>query len=165
MQSSLVAGKNAGNFADSVVFCENASRKHLRIQPFADEFPTQASRESIRASREFIPLFRPEQGIWREIDSCALTSKGFSFEDKTISNCLAALLQPTNALGTGRAGCMQMNRGRIQTRINGGDRNRRAALASRRFGAPFQNESSPTDPMEFERAFNFNAVVKNTGWD
>jgi hypothetical protein len=31
-QNSLVAGKNAGNFADSAVFRENTSQKHLRIQ-------------------------------------------------------------------------------------------------------------------------------------
>jgi hypothetical protein len=30
--NSLVAGKNAGNFADSAVFRENTSQKHLRIQ-------------------------------------------------------------------------------------------------------------------------------------
>jgi hypothetical protein len=34
-QSSLAAGKNAGNFAESVAFYENTSRKHLRIQLFA----------------------------------------------------------------------------------------------------------------------------------
>src|SRR5271170_632453 len=31
-QNSLVAAKNAGNFAESALFCENLSRKHLRIQ-------------------------------------------------------------------------------------------------------------------------------------
>src|SRR5271169_6607094 len=66
-----MAGKNAGNFAESAFFCENTFRKHLRIQLFAREFPTRPSREFIRASREFIPPFRREQGIWREIDSCA----------------------------------------------------------------------------------------------
>src|SRR5271154_598012 len=40
-QNSLVVGKNAGNFAELAPFCENPSRKHLRIQAFADEFPTR----------------------------------------------------------------------------------------------------------------------------
>jgi hypothetical protein len=40
-QNSLVAGKNAGNFAESAVIFENPSRKHLRSQLFTDEFPTQ----------------------------------------------------------------------------------------------------------------------------
>jgi hypothetical protein len=55
VQNSLVAGKNAGNFAESAAFCENPSRKHLLIQVFADKFPTQASRELFCARREFIP--------------------------------------------------------------------------------------------------------------
>jgi hypothetical protein len=67
-----VAGKNAGNFADSAFFSENPSRKHLRIQYFAREFPTRSSREFIRASRELISTFRLEQGIWRQIDPRAL---------------------------------------------------------------------------------------------
>jgi hypothetical protein len=33
--NSLVAGKKAGNFADSAVFWENPSRKHMQIQQFA----------------------------------------------------------------------------------------------------------------------------------
>jgi hypothetical protein len=37
--NSLLAGKKAGNFSDSAVFCENPSRKRPRIQPFVDEFP------------------------------------------------------------------------------------------------------------------------------
>src|SRR5271154_6127725 len=44
-QNSLVVGKNAGNFAESAHFCENPSRKHLRIQSFAGEFPTRERRE------------------------------------------------------------------------------------------------------------------------
>src|SRR5271155_642701 len=52
-QNSLVAGKKAGNFFDSAVFCENPSRKHLRIQLFADEFPTQTEQG----------IFLPGQGI------------------------------------------------------------------------------------------------------
>jgi hypothetical protein len=56
--NSLVAGKNAENFADSAVFCEHPSRKHLQMQWFADEFPTQTSRELICASRELIPACR-----------------------------------------------------------------------------------------------------------
>ena len=50
--NSLVAGKNAGNFADLAVFCGNPSRKHMRIQRFANEFPARSSREFIRPSRE-----------------------------------------------------------------------------------------------------------------
>ena len=68
--SSLVAGKKAGNFSDSAV-CENLSRKHLRSQYLAREFPTQTSRELFRARRELFPGLALEQGIWREIDSCA----------------------------------------------------------------------------------------------
>jgi hypothetical protein len=37
---SLLVGKNAGNFGDSAVSCENPSRKHLQIQAPAIEFPT-----------------------------------------------------------------------------------------------------------------------------
>jgi len=44
----------------SIVFFENPSRKHLQIQSFVRDFPTQPSREFIRPSREFIPPFRPE---------------------------------------------------------------------------------------------------------
>jgi len=66
---SLVARKNAGNFAESAVFFENLSRKHLRIQLFANEFPTQTSREFFWQRRELIRAGRDEQGIWREIDS------------------------------------------------------------------------------------------------
>src|SRR5271168_121535 len=50
---SLAAGKKAGNFFDSAVFCENLSRKHQRIQLFADEFPTQTEQG----------IFLPGQGI------------------------------------------------------------------------------------------------------
>src|SRR5271155_2302315 len=56
--NSLVVGKNAGNFADSAVPCEQPSRKLLQMQWFADEFPTHQSREFFRASRELIPLCR-----------------------------------------------------------------------------------------------------------
>ena len=52
-QNSLVAGKNAGNFAKSALFCEHPSRKHQRIQMFADEFPTQTEQG----------IFLPAQGI------------------------------------------------------------------------------------------------------
>jgi hypothetical protein len=50
--NSLVAGKNAGIFADSPFFRESVSRKHPRIQQFAAEFAKRPSRELIRASRE-----------------------------------------------------------------------------------------------------------------
>src|SRR5271170_1383498 len=39
-QDSLVVGKNAGNFVESALFCENPSRKYLRSQSFEDGFPT-----------------------------------------------------------------------------------------------------------------------------
>jgi hypothetical protein len=52
--NSLVAGKNAGNFTDSAPFCEHPSRKHQRIQVFADEFPTQTEQG----------IFLPAQGIF-----------------------------------------------------------------------------------------------------
>src|SRR5271156_2219107 len=52
-QNSLVVGKNAGNFAESAHFCENPSRKHLRIQSFAGEFPTRERREFFGPRREF----------------------------------------------------------------------------------------------------------------
>src|SRR5271163_2119547 len=58
-QNSLVVGKNAENFVESALFCQNPSRKHLRIQSFADEFPT-------RARREFFRCAGNEQGIPRE---------------------------------------------------------------------------------------------------
>jgi hypothetical protein len=38
--NSLLAGKNAGNFADSAAFQVILSRKHLQMQWFADKFPT-----------------------------------------------------------------------------------------------------------------------------
>jgi len=75
--NSLVAGKNAGNFADSAVFCEKPSRKHLRIQEFAEEFHTRASRESIRDSRELILLFVSRQGNERESDPLDATKHLF----------------------------------------------------------------------------------------
>jgi len=71
--NSLLVGKKAGNFADSAFFRESPSRKHLQIQLFRDKFPTQPSRELIRASRELFPPARNLQGIWREIDPPALT--------------------------------------------------------------------------------------------
>ena len=51
--NSLVAGKKAGNFFDSTALCVNPSRKHLRMQWFADEFPTQTEQG----------IFLPGQGI------------------------------------------------------------------------------------------------------
>ena len=52
--NSLAAGKKAGNFAESALFCENPSQKHQRIHAFADEFPTQTSREFFCQRRELI---------------------------------------------------------------------------------------------------------------
>jgi hypothetical protein len=87
---SLVAGKKAGNFAGSAVLCKHPARKLLRIQQFASKFPTQASRESIRPSRELIRHFEPEQGIRREIDPRAaahpISSKAISIAGRTIIN-------------------------------------------------------------------------------
>jgi hypothetical protein len=73
VQRSLVAGKNAGNLADSAAFRENPSRKHLRIQWLRDKFPTRTSKEAFCASRELIPAFGPEQGIRRKSDPLAAT--------------------------------------------------------------------------------------------
>jgi Metallopeptidase family M81 len=52
-QGSLVAGKNAGNFAESALFCKHPSRKHQLIQVFTDEFPTPTEQG----------IFLPAQGI------------------------------------------------------------------------------------------------------
>jgi len=71
---SLVVGKNAGNFAESAVFWQNPSLKQLLTQLLADEFPVRTSREFIRASREFILDFGPEQGIRRKTDPLAAAS-------------------------------------------------------------------------------------------
>src|SRR5271156_4580332 len=114
-QNSLVVGKNAGNFVESALFCENPSRKHLRIQSFADEFPT-------RARREFFRCAGNEQGIPRETQSARAThpmaSKCLSLANKKIINRRFMLRLRTNTLclfGRARAGCaaMQINRGRI----------------------------------------------------
>jgi hypothetical protein len=51
-QNSLVAGKNAGNFADSAVFRENTFKNICEFSNLQDEFPVQSSKESIRANRE-----------------------------------------------------------------------------------------------------------------
>jgi hypothetical protein len=59
---------DTGNFSDSAAFWENLSRKPLLIRSFAGAFPTRPSREFFRTSRELVPPFRPDQGIWREID-------------------------------------------------------------------------------------------------
>src|ERR1700679_3257995 len=48
-ENSLVAGKNAGNFTDSALSCENMSLKHRLFQMFTSKFPTGTSRELIRA--------------------------------------------------------------------------------------------------------------------
>jgi hypothetical protein len=41
VENSLLAGKNAGNFPDSALSCENPSLKYLLIQVFAAKFPTE----------------------------------------------------------------------------------------------------------------------------
>jgi len=85
-----VAGKKAGNFADSAVFCKHPARKLLLIQQFASKFPTQASRKSIRPSRELIRYFEPEQGIRREIDprgaAHSILPKALSIAGRTVIN-------------------------------------------------------------------------------
>jgi hypothetical protein len=81
-----MAGKNAGNFAESASFCENLSRKHMLIQLFARKFPVRRCREFFRASRELIPPFRPEQGIWREIHPYAQPRQRSALADKIIIN-------------------------------------------------------------------------------
>ena len=53
VQNSLVAGKNAGNFAESASFCENPSRKHVLFQLFASKIPYTAEQG----------IFSGEQGI------------------------------------------------------------------------------------------------------
>jgi hypothetical protein len=64
--NSLVAGKKAGNFFDSAVFCENPSRKHLLIQAFADEFPTQTGQGIFLSGQGIFCAGREWQGISRE---------------------------------------------------------------------------------------------------
>ena len=71
--NSLVAGKKAGNFCDSAVFCENPSRKHLRIQLFASEFPTQTEQGIFLSGQGIFCVGREWQGIWRKTDPLALT--------------------------------------------------------------------------------------------
>src|SRR5271170_2332068 len=60
---SLAAGKNAGNFFDSAVFCENMSRKQLRIQLFADEFPTRTGQGLFLSAQGINSARREWQGI------------------------------------------------------------------------------------------------------
>src|SRR5277367_1651716 len=70
---SLAAGKNAGNFFDSAVFCENLSRKHLRIQLFADEFPTRTAQGIFLPAQGIYSARREWQGIRRKTDPLAPT--------------------------------------------------------------------------------------------
>jgi hypothetical protein len=72
-QDSLVAGKNAGNFFDSAVFCENLSRKHLRIQVLADEFPTRTEQGIFLPAQGINSARRESQGIRRKTDPLART--------------------------------------------------------------------------------------------
>src|SRR5271154_4582875 len=65
---SLAAGKNAGNFFDSPVFCENLSRKQLRIQLFADEFPTRTAQGIFLSAQGINSAGRESQGIRRNTD-------------------------------------------------------------------------------------------------
>src|SRR5271155_2412797 len=66
--NSLAAGKNAGNFFDSAVFCENLPRKPLRIQVFADDFPTQTGQGIFSSAQGIIRGRREWQGISRKTD-------------------------------------------------------------------------------------------------
>jgi hypothetical protein len=54
-------------------FLRKSVSKTSAKQYLAREFPMQTSRELFRARRELIPGLAPDQGIWREIDSCAPT--------------------------------------------------------------------------------------------
>ena len=89
-RDSLVAGKNAGNFFDSAVFCENLSRKHLRIQLFADEFPTRTAQGIFLSAQGINSAGREWQGIRRKTDPLAVTHpiapKFFHVMDKNINN-------------------------------------------------------------------------------
>jgi len=70
-QDSLAAGKNAGNFLNSAVFCENLSRKHLRIQLFAYEFPTHTGQGIFLPAQGINSAGRESQGIRRKTDPLA----------------------------------------------------------------------------------------------
>src|SRR5271156_6156225 len=99
--NSLVVGKNAGNFVESAAFCENASRLHLLIQRFADEFPTRTSREFFCQRRELFARAGNLQGFSRHRPARPthpIRSKGLSSEDKKITNCLIMLVTSTKGL-------------------------------------------------------------------
>src|SRR5271170_79327 len=89
-QDSLAAGKNAGNFLNSAVFCENLSRKHLRIQLFAYEFPTHTGQGIFLPAQGINSAGRESQGIRRKTDPLAPTlpiaPKFFQAVDKNITN-------------------------------------------------------------------------------
>src|SRR5271169_6228332 len=89
-QDSLAAGKNAGNFLNSAVFCENLSRKHLRIQSFAYEFPTHTGQGIFLPAQGINSARRESQGIRRKTDPLAPTlpiaPKFFQAVDKNITN-------------------------------------------------------------------------------
>src|SRR5271163_3422032 len=95
-QNSLVVGKNAGNFADSAAFCKHPSRIYLRIQCFADEFPTRRRREFFRARREFFRRAGNPQGIWREIDPLV---PAYPYEPKCISAVDKKSTEPMQIIG------------------------------------------------------------------
>jgi hypothetical protein len=60
--NSLVAGKNAGNFAESAFFCENSSRKPLRIQRFATSIPYAAEQGIISRKQGIDSAFSTRAG-------------------------------------------------------------------------------------------------------
>src|SRR5271163_2050987 len=66
---SLAAGKNAGNFFDSAVFCESLSRKQLRIQLFADEFPTRTGQGIFLSAQGINSARREWQGMAGNFDA------------------------------------------------------------------------------------------------
>jgi hypothetical protein len=86
--NSLVAGKNAGNLAESAFFANINLENICEFSYLRHEFPTRPSRELFRASRELFPPLRLQQGIWREIDLRAprrsKCSKGRSVMDEFI---------------------------------------------------------------------------------
>ena len=106
-QNSLVAGKKAGNFFDSAVFCESLSRKHLRIQSFADEFPTQTEQGIFLPGQGINSAGREWQGIRRKTDPLAPTHpiapKCFLIVDKKIFNTVMGVAEHARLLRTSRA--------------------------------------------------------------
>ena len=77
--NSLPVGKNAGNFADSAVFCETSVSKTSANSAFCKRIP-YADEQGIISRPQGI--FGREQGIWRK----SKFAKGISVADKKIIN-------------------------------------------------------------------------------